>query len=1685
MTAPPLFPPSLPLATRAVYRATLYAPRSRQSNPETEPDVLTPAEGAPHAEPFRIASARGVPGFKPYLRPVKGRRSRIDYKSRKVDAGQMALTVFDPRLSQAGAPSDNYTRFVTAYLHDADARAALAMCKVVVEESLTGPLGPWRPLFVGRVTGEVKSQGRLQFVLPLTDMAKELDRDIFTSRPSGLVMAPPHGAGGGAGGYCQFTPLLPNGTMGWWGNLPPSALGIKCQVNTFGDGRRRISIQRSGDTDPEFQIVGQGLVDQIASYGQTQITEVGIETVARFTPGAVRVWLTREDTKQGGWFALRTAVLWWHDVKGYGYRYRLLDIRLDDLTAAEAGGAPTMPYPANGVKLRAELYAAGGPSERNLLLVGPVHPVRFIRDLLDGRYSPLRADGTPFRAVSRKADTFAALEADASFGTCSYIVDKPGKLGEWVPKVCKEFGLAVLVDDEGDATIVDVREPGDLDALPELTRTDLVQAPDAEAYTHDGAAAVTMVAVKFWRDRTVPIKEAIGEGDKGVPDFPPGMLQSTQLTAGDLDLSPRALDYGVKPETVTFDGIRGTEPGPASDSTGVMNPARLRPPTGIPAELRYAATPEGRARALAADWGRPYAYGPEYVTLLCRRTPAADAVAAGQVAKLSPTALPDPILRTRSGARRALVDAGEDPGPAFIGRCLERTEQDGGGAVLLAFLVLGTTERAEPPTLSNLRLGVPTSSQVLVDVTRNAAGDPVALSVAVVPIADGITDPADVPAGAWGPADTTVDVDGPVALTVPSGSRIFVRGQSVPAGRLRSVWAYAPGYVDTTGVPAPVGLTVDTITRTSGVAHWTTPGASEGNPPTTRVLVYLGDVPDLATADAVPVLALDASGLLDMAMTGLLPGTLYTVFVINADGPEVSTPARVTFTTLAVVAVRPAGIGLLPGPAPAVPGVQVIGIPVTFYPAAAETSPYWLAQVAPDNGTGNGPNLGAVTVIGAEQTAGNPVLVYTGQPPGEARSLADGAVRWFRLAYAKAGTGPDALVAAGGFTCWRKGVARPLDPGVGVLPPVLPTFRATQSSAGGTGTLLVVATDPQCRLTLMEESHSVGTGAASAYAPVPPEGTVPDESYEMAVALAESAPSTINNRRTWYDADGVLVVADVPFVFGSSGRPQVPNLVIPVDPATGDYQARSTSPDALGVAQRIVVQLAPFASPAAALAAALAAPERAGRQVLTEVLGQLTASGAGSLAYAASVAVAADGSTSAVAMAGPTGRGGLGFDPDAYQLLAEKDQPGGYAGWDPDGLLVGVDSGGGPDPRTPTPPPTDRDKSIANTEWVWALVLYLLQLVGLNPGGGEPTTPPDPSLSDEYNDGALDPKWAQVDFSQVSAADEGVTDAGGFTMTVTGCAGITQPRPAGEFTAVLQARSPTALPAGGALGYGIIIADLLGGGYAANSLQVTIDLTPGGLVFHTGLYAGWNRAFSSDVVNTPLPGSVRPEFLRVRQTALGQRLASYAYAGPNGQPAEWLGERVVGGPDGNIGVFGIAETGSPASVTLTADRFLYAADGGDDVVLTPAPATNAARADAPFLFWDDPPDWATQGQRLTLGAGALFQFGSGLTPIVASEEAAQVLWVPADCDLTGWTLSGDAAGDVVLKVEAATFAAYPVWTEVWAAARPTLAAQAKAQDPGGLAPLQVRGRTALRVSVVSASGLARASLALTGAHAYA
>ncbi len=163
------------------YRATVFISRSDDASETT---VLTPIAGAPHSDPFKIATRTGIAGFQPYMDFPTGRRGKIDLLSKKTDVGELSFDIIDMRTPAGGI---NATRWVTAFVGDKEGTPRFARLKCYIEESLDGGV-TWNPFFTGRVRSlALKSDSSIVYKLSLRDLSDDLSSATFTGLPHELV----------------------------------------------------------------------------------------------------------------------------------------------------------------------------------------------------------------------------------------------------------------------------------------------------------------------------------------------------------------------------------------------------------------------------------------------------------------------------------------------------------------------------------------------------------------------------------------------------------------------------------------------------------------------------------------------------------------------------------------------------------------------------------------------------------------------------------------------------------------------------------------------------------------------------------------------------------------------------------------------------------------------------------------------------------------------------------------------------------------------------------------------------------------------------------------------------------------------------------------------------------------------------------------------------------------------------------------------------------------------------------------------------------------------------------------------------------------------------------------------------------------------------------------------------------
>ena len=1080
-------------------------PRDLQSDISTEPDVLIPRAGAAHADPFRVTTLGADAWGRGYLDIPSGRRSKLNLRDRKVDVGGMMLSLLDKRLG-----SDNLERWITAgFLGDAQGVEQLgARLKVKVWQSLDGGCS-FDPLYTGR-TFKASKASRTKYNFELRDMASELQRDCFVGPPHADI------------DYAYPAPLLPYGLMVPFAGLPATpgpGPGLKA-TDSFASGRIRVQGSNLWD---RYTLITEDL-RQRASLNADSKNVLGLQvTYMLFDGERCKVFVTNGTTS--GWFWLRRILA---QVNAEGH-FVARQIWVDELAAGSAGRITWASLGADGAALRYYVVANDKLSEQGALLIGPVHPVRLMKDLVDGKFGYLNADGSVRRNVpTNPSDArWAEMIADTSFRSVSFIVPAKAQLGTWIQdKLSKPFGACLGFDADGDCYPIDVRRPKAAYAgLPEFVDEDLVSTAEGEGWEQDSGGAITRVLVAWREDEAVDVVEEVIKAADAFPKVPAGLIkqQKQELlwpgpATGDDARLRAALRFGEQLLTIDAEGIREWFPIIFTTPTS----------TALP-----------RARAIADDYLLPYLSGEKTITLHCKRTTTPQDCEIGDVVLISVSTIPDPTTNLY--------------GETLLARCVERSEN--GHPLDLTFALLGLASLADPPAL----IGEPTNTAdqpgfVDVPITLDAAGDPVEVwgyltetSVSVRPADD---DPDWFKMVNVGASGTTT------AGVYPGGMRLWVKARSVPGlfgatgGFLQqpsafvypSDFAAVNDYVDIAGASGISGLVVSNVTAAGADLTWS------GGEDTDRVVIQIRSGSGTPTEVwAGPLSNFNRF----FRLQGLPPSTLFTAGVQMVDDQGgLGTQLTAEFTTLggSLQLERPAGIDF------------VYWSSIEGKVFASSSYPIEL-QHAPDD---SGPDLGNIENV----SVGPDGAFYDPRP-------ADQSLHHYRARHTPS-ENSGAGILASEWTDWLAAVARgtqgsggggtgngdlPTDqqPSVqpGELVPILPTVSVARSDDGaGNCSITLTLTDPQGRKQRIEFQTQVGAGSPSAWAEDP---TAP---YTKASTYDASSLTVIRWRLIGFDARNLpdQTLAQGEEVFGGS--------------VSGDAEFITNSPSAMLANERVLTNAA-------------------------------------------------------------------------------------------------------------------------------------------------------------------------------------------------------------------------------------------------------------------------------------------------------------------------------------------------------------------------------------------------------------------------------------------------------------------------------------------------------------------------------
>lgn len=841
------------------YRATVYV-ASRDPVAST---VLTPAAGAAHSSECKVATITGVSGFQPYLHEVSIRRGRIDPLTKRVEKDSFELTLLDKRTG-----TSNAQRWVTAFLANAQGENQLLGCKVYVEESLDGGT-TWAAFFVGRIT-TCDLVGSLLVRLTGRGFAEDLDEPIFVGRPHSSIA------------YAVEPLVLPIGLSGTYQTLtaaPPltGTIGGFAQDGVdYADLNLSTASQNRLDnvvTQALYQGLGVGsILEDFATDGD-RLRVGNIQRVrCRFTTGSL--------TDKEGWVASVRA-----KPDTVRNKFRVYSITLVEVDAADPyytdlsaiattdcsfvlyqvgreGVTPRLPAPIAALQPAVE---ATSDAPLVPLFLNDVHPVQLFRDICEGDFSALDADGDPLHPLPIDTASFTALTspsgAQRPFPTSYWAITKSYKRNDFLEEyLCKPYGLTYrFVPDANGGNPVsrlvvkDIRLPvaSQVASVPTIGAADIV-ASETPGWKQGADAAVTAVQVSTFLDDPLEDAELVRIPDR-IPNVPTSRVSSREVVYQPREGVGRVV-LGTRFLAIDALGLRAVQ---AAQVDGVLAPVWT----------------ESEARRIAEIYRTPFGTGPAYATAVCRRTSNTTGVYPGDWVLLNADVLPNTATNERGGTRLML--------------CVDR--EDDGPRLRFEFLDAGPNASAAAPTVGTLAQGDPAEHAIEVPITVNAQGDPVI--VEVLNTGNGVTrytSPGDTD-GRW-LFGARVTATGTVILrNLPSDQTIFVRARSEPTRyALPSSWARASTqYVDTAAYTAPSSLAIAPDTTINGtddpVASWT---VGETGLPVWVALTVTGAALPLPN----DIIARLPPGSTQLALSGYLPPPVpsallvFDLMVLHPDG---------------------------------------------------------------------------------------------------------------------------------------------------------------------------------------------------------------------------------------------------------------------------------------------------------------------------------------------------------------------------------------------------------------------------------------------------------------------------------------------------------------------------------------------------------------------------------------------------------------------------------------------------------------------------------------------------------------------------------------------------------------------------------------------------------------------------------
>lgn len=390
-----------------IYRMTVYADEAMST-------ALTPASGAPHSDPFQVATTTGVTGYKPYMGLPRGPRGEMDPLERTVSTGQLTIELLDHRTTEGGS---NLERWVTAFTGNEDGDPQLGGLLVKIEESLDGG-STWSDFFTGRVHRD-QLDGRVKRKLSIRDRSKVLNRTIFVGRP--------HGSASG------FMPSLwPVGLTSGYGNAPT----IDPMTGVYRAGSEQFDQHIEVDGGQERNIVTQDLHNRLAdAYEDDLQTHPSLRAKVTITSG--------DRSGESGEFRLAFFERGDFDLFYIGETSDGGTHWIEDIGVAEVDSSDPnyMALPPDGASVEVEIFDQRSVDEGSPVLVDDIHPAQLLLEVARGWYGYLDDDGSPLEPFPHNESVFNDLIADTSFPDIRLVITEPIEANKFIEKICRHTGL--------------------------------------------------------------------------------------------------------------------------------------------------------------------------------------------------------------------------------------------------------------------------------------------------------------------------------------------------------------------------------------------------------------------------------------------------------------------------------------------------------------------------------------------------------------------------------------------------------------------------------------------------------------------------------------------------------------------------------------------------------------------------------------------------------------------------------------------------------------------------------------------------------------------------------------------------------------------------------------------------------------------------------------------------------------------------------------------------------------------------------------------------------------------------------------------------------------------------------------------------------------------------------------------